>query len=69
MNIGDQQKLLVQEAQRRRAAALADYERRQSPAPANVDGPIASIPLSTPVQAADTACSTSDSSGSRGGGE
>ena len=67
MNIGDQQKLLVEEAKRRRAAALADYERRQNPAPANVDGPIASIPLSTPVQAADTACSVSD--GGCGGGE
>jgi len=70
MNISDQQKLLVEEAKRRRAAALEDYERRHSPAPTSVDSQFAAVFSDpAPAQAADTACSVSDSSGSCGGGE
>jgi len=70
MNIGDQQKLLAEEAKRRRAAALEDYERRQAQ---RASMPFVDYPSTafhdTPAQAADTACSVSDSSGSCGGGE
>lgn len=57
-----------EEAKRRRAAALADYERRQSPLPANAGNQPAAVFSDTPAPAADTACSTSEGGSSCGGG-